>query len=127
MKTRIIQSILALVLTFMALPMIGQDYLTISFKDGREERHLLSLVKEIATSKYNISGDLCSNYVTQIVSMADTVLKYPLEDIEEVSFKGVDEEEVLTNVESVSSCLKTIMDNCESVKLRFFDTWNKLL
>ena len=75
MKTRIIKSLLTLVMAVMALPIMSQNYLTIYLKNGNKERHLMSLIQEITTSKYDQAGVLHSDYVSQVVSIND-ILDY---------------------------------------------------
>ena len=54
MKNTILKSVFALIMAFIALPMMGQDYLKIYFKDGHTERHFMHLVNNISTSKYDL-------------------------------------------------------------------------
>ena len=115
MKTNIIKSILALILTLTALPIMSQDYLTIRLKDGREERHLMSHVKEISASKYDKEGVLHSDYVTQQIILQDAVCIYYLDDIECVSFSCVKEEHIEENITSTLSTVESLMEKCESV------------
>lgn len=103
-----------MVLTVFALPMLGQDYLTIFLKDGKTERHLLSLVKKITTSKVDLNGVTHSDYQVQQVWMDDTIYTHSFEDIDSVSFRKVNEEQVVQDVESVSSTLEGILRDCDS-------------
>lgn len=114
MKTRYIKSILTLLMVWVVMPLMAQDYFTITFKDGREERHLLKLVKEITTSKYDADGVLHADYISQKVEMQNTVYYYPLNDIESVSFQKVTEEEIVQNTTSALSTLGAVLNNCES-------------
>ena len=114
MKTRYIKSILTLLMVWMVMPVMAQDYFTITFKDGREERHLLKLIKEITTSKYDADGVLHADYVSQKVEMQNTVYYYPLTDIESVSFQKVTEEDIVQNATSALSTLGAVLNSCES-------------
>ena len=114
MKTRFTKSLLAMLLTLFVLPMMGQDYLKIYFKDGHTERHLLSLVKKITTSKVDLNGVTHSDYQVQQIWMADTIYTHSFEDIDSVSFRKVNEEQVVNNAESVSSTLEEILRDCDS-------------
>lgn len=116
MNTKWYKYIILFVLAFMALPMMAQDYLTITFKDGKEERHLMSLINEIYTSKYDKAGVLQSDYITQVISMKDTVYYYAIEDIDSISFKSVSEEQMYQNFVSALSKIDEVLDMCESVK-----------
>jgi hypothetical protein len=114
MKTRIIKSILALLLIFTAMPMMGQDYLTIKLKDGKEERHLLALVNGISTSMYDADGVMYSDYAFQLISMRDTVYYYAIEDIESISFKSVSEDQLNENTASALSSVVSVLEDCDS-------------
>jgi len=114
MKTRYLKSIMIMLMVWMVMPVIAQDYFTVTFKDGREERHLLKFVKEITTSKYDADGVLHSDYVSQKVAMQNTVYYYPLTDIESVSFQKVTEEEIIQNTTSALSTIGGVLNNCES-------------
>lgn len=114
MKTQILKSILVLAMMFFTLPMVAQDYLTIYLKNGHEERHLLSLVKNISSSKYDLDGTLHSDYQIQQVCMEDTIISYLIEDIDSVSFRKVNVEQVAEDVENVVSTINTILDNSSS-------------
>lgn len=116
MKTRIIQSILALVLTFMALPMIGQDYLKIYFKDGHTERHYMKLVQSISATKYDLEGNLHDDYQMQQIVMPDTTYSYYIDDIDSVSFRKVDEEQIAKDAENVASKVESIYEQCSNIK-----------
>ena len=109
MKTRIIKSICFVVLVFAALPMVAGDYLTIRFKDGHTERHFMHLVENIGVTKYDLEGNLHSDYQMQQIVMPDTIYSYYLADIESMSFKKVDDEKVNDEVENAVSSLESII------------------
>ena len=116
MKTRIIKSILVLLLVFVAMPMKAQDYLKICFKDGHTERHFMQLVENISVTKYDLEGNQHSDYQMQQIVMADTTYSYYLSDIESMSFTKVDEEQVKNRVESAESAIEQIIQQCSSAE-----------
>ena len=87
MKNTILKSIFALVMAFIALPMMGQNYLKIYFKDGHTERHFMHLVNNISMSKYDLEGNLHSDYQLQQIVMPDTTYSYYLADIDSMTFR----------------------------------------
>ena len=90
MKTQFIhRSILALVLSFVALPLMGQDYMTVHLKNGKTESYFLSLVKSISNSKYDLDGNVHSDYQIQQICIEDTVISHYIKDIDSVSFRRV--------------------------------------
>jgi hypothetical protein len=116
MKTRIIKSIFALVLAFVALPIAANDYLKIYFKDGHTERHYMKLVDNISVTKYDLEGNLHSDYQMQQIVMADTTYSYYLSDIESMAFAKVEEDELEKNVESVENNVTPIFEQCSTVE-----------
>ena len=110
MKHNITKSLLALVITLLALPMQSQDYLKIYFKDGRTERHFMHLVESISATKYDLEGNLHSDYQMQQIVMKDATLSYYLADIDSMSFKKVDEEQLKKEVDNTLSSVQKILD-----------------
>ena len=110
MKHIITKSLLALVITLLALPMQSQDYLKIYFKDGHTERHFMHLVESISATKYDLEGNLHSDYQMQQIVMKDATYSYYLADIDSMSFKKVDEEQLKKEVDKTLSSVQTILD-----------------
>lgn len=102
MKTRIFKYIAVVALLFMAIPMQGQNYLKLWFKDGHTERHFMHLVKSISATKYDLEGNLHSDYQMQQIIMEDTTYSYYIADIDSMSFKKVDEEQIAKDVQNVT-------------------------
>ena len=116
MKNRIFKSIFALVLAFVALPIAANDYLKIYFKDGHTERHYMKLVDNISVTKYDLEGNLHSDYQMQQIVMADTTYSYYLSDIESMTFTKVYEEQVKKDVETVRNTVTPIFEQCSTVE-----------
>lgn len=110
MKHNITKSLLALVISLLALPMQSQDYLKIYFKDGHTERHFMHLVESISATKYDLEGNLHSDYQMQQIVMKDATYSYYLADIDSMSFKKVDEEQLKKEVDKTLSSVQTILD-----------------
>ena len=116
MKTRIFKYIAVVALLFMAVPMQGQNYLKLWFKDGRTERHFMHLVKSISATKYDLEGNLHSDYQMQQIIMEDTTYSYYIADIDSMSFKKVDEEQVKADVVAATTAIEPIFEQCSSVE-----------
>jgi hypothetical protein len=114
MKNTILKSVLALLMAFIALPMMGQNYLKIYFKDGHTERHFMHLVNNIAMTKYDLDGYLHSDYQMQQIIMEDTTYSYYIADIDSMTFRKVDEDQILQNFTSALSKIDNILENCDS-------------
>lgn len=116
MKHNITKSLLALVISLLALPMQSQDYLKIYFKDGHTERHYMHLVESISATKYDLEGNLHSDYQMQQIVMKDATYSYYLADIDSMSFKKVYEEQVKADVEQVSNTITPIFEQCATIE-----------
>lgn len=114
MKTRIFKYIAVVALLFMAIPMQGQNYLKLWFKDGHTERHFMHLVKSISATKYDLEGNLHSDYQMQQIIMEDTTYSYYIADIDSMSFKKVDEEQVKNNIVNVTSLIDPVFEQSET-------------
>ena len=112
MKNKILKSIFALVMTFMTMPMMGQDYLKLYFKDGHTERHFMNLVKDISATRYDLEGNLHSDYQMQQIVMEDTTYSYYIEDIDSMTFRKVDEEQIKKDIADVVSNIEPIFIQC---------------
>ena len=113
MKTRIFKYIAVVALLFMAIPMQGQNYLKLWFKDGHTERHFMHLVKSISATKYDLEGNLHSDYQMQQIIMEDTTYSYYIADIDSMSFKKVDEEQIKADATHIVEYMDPIFDQCK--------------
>ncbi len=116
MKSTMIKSAMALLMAFMVLPMMGQDYLKIYFRDGHTERHFMHLVKSINATKYDLEGYMHEDYQIQQIIMEDTTYSYYIADIDSMTYRKVDEEQLSSRVESVQSSLEPILQQCSSME-----------
>lgn len=116
MRNTIIKSILVLVLAFLALPMMGQNYLKIYFKDGHTERHYMHLVNNITMTRYDMEGNLHSDYQMQQIVMSDTTYSYYIDDIDSMTFKKVDEEQINNYVEIIRNVVTPIYEQCSTAE-----------
>ena len=114
MKNKILKSVLVLGMAFMALPMMGQDYLKLYFKDGHTERHFMNLVKDISATRYDLEGNLHSDYQMQQIVMEDTTYSYYIEDIDSMTFRKVDKEKIKADYENVTAVVNQIFQQCNS-------------
>ena len=94
MKYKSFFGLLTAMFMLIVIPMSAQDYLKIYFKDGHTERHFMHLVENISTTKYDLEGNLHSEYQMQQVVMADTTYSYYIADIDSMAFRKFNEEQV---------------------------------
>lgn len=116
MKKNLFYTIFFAAFAISALPMSANDYLKIYFKDGHTERHYMHLVESISTTKYDLEGNLHSDYQMQQIVMPDTTYSYYLADIDSMAFRKVDEEQVKERVESVQSSLEQISQQSSNIE-----------
>ena len=116
MKTNLLKAICLMALTITSLPILANDYLKIYFKDGHTERHYMKLVESISATKYDLEGNLHSDYQMQQIVMKDTTYSYYIEDIDSMSFTKVYEEQVSSRVESVQSSLEPLFQQCSNLE-----------
>ena len=114
MKTRIFKYIAVVALLFMAIPMQGQNYLRIWFKDGHTEDHFMHLVQSISTTKNDLEGNLHSDYQIQQIVMKDTTYSYYIADIDSMSFRKVEKEHILTDYSNIKQYVNPIMHQSTS-------------
>ena len=116
MKNKILRTLLTAVMTITVLPMVANDYLKIYFKDGHTERHFMHLVESISTTKYDLEGNLHDDYQMQQIVMPDTTYSYYLAEIDSMTFRKVDEEQVKKNVEKINNYVIPIFEQCSTVE-----------
>ena len=116
MKTRIFKSLLALMLTFVALPMMAQDYMNIFFKNGDHRKFYLKNVVQITTSKYDAEGIRHSDYQFQHIKTESNQYVYDLADIDNISFTKLDEELVKQNFATATTAVLPVLYDCETIE-----------
>ncbi len=115
MRNTIIKSILILVMAFLALPMMGQDFMNIFFKNGDFRKFYMKNITEITTSKFDANGVQHSNVDYQHITTIYDKYVYSLEDVDSITFTKIDEELAEHNfVTAMPSVFSTISD-CETI------------
>ena len=115
MKTRLLKTILALALALIALPMMGQDFMNVFFKDGTFRKFYLKNVTEITTSKLDADGVQHADYDYQHVTTIYDKYVYSLEDVDSVTFTKIDEEKAERNFVSAMPVVFSVIDDCETI------------
>ena len=115
MKTRLFKTILPLALALIALPMMGQDYMNVYFKDGTFRKFYLKNITEITTSKYDADGVMHFDYDYQHVTTIHNKYVYSLEDVDSVTFTKIDEEKAEQNFVSAMPVVFSVIDDCETI------------
>lgn len=122
MKNKLMKSIIALVLVFMALPMMGQDYMNIYFKDGTQRKFYLRGVTEFSTSQIDASGVKHNDFDFLHVKTPGFNYVYDLAKIDSVTFSKFDEDKTRQDFSSAMTTVLTVTSDCESID----DAENKL-
>jgi len=115
MRNTIIKSILILVLAFLALPMMGQDFMNIYFKDGTFKIFHFSNIQSLSTSKIDTEGYEQSDGHYQHVKTLTNEFIYDLNDIDRIEFTKYKENEVLDNISETMEEVLPFLNNCESI------------
>jgi uncharacterized protein YjdB len=110
------KSILALMLSLVALPMIGQDYMNIYFKNGECHKVYLSGVLEISTSQYDEFGEIHENNYYQHIVTPQNDYVFDLNDIDSLTFKKFDEEKTKEDFSKAISGTITSLSECETIE-----------
>ena len=105
-----------LLMAWVVLPTAANDYLKIYFKDGHTERHYMKLVENISATKYDLEGNLHSDYQMQQIVMKDTTYSYYLADIDSMAFRKVYEEQIKKDIETVTSGAESALQSCQTVE-----------
>ncbi len=136
MKNTVFKSILALVMTFFAVPISAQDALVIYFNDGNFRQFYLRDVVEMYTSKNDENGVPHNDFQYQVVATQSDKFFYDLGSVNSIYFSKYHDDEAEKNfvnampkvVNALSDC-KTIRDaevrieqimNCDGVE----DAWS---
>ena len=92
MKHTFYKSLLAITLTLLTLPVLGQDFMNIYFKDGNFRKFYMKNILEIATSKVDADNVQHNSYDYQHITTLTDKYIYRLDDVDSITFTSVDEE-----------------------------------
>ena len=115
MKNIILKSIFALVMTFMTMPMMGQDFMNVYFKDGTYRKFYLKNVTEITVSKLDANGVGHSGYEYQRITCSQNDYVYSLQDVDSVTFTKYDEEKVKENFDIAMPEVFSLFSKCKDI------------
>ena len=116
MKNNFFKFILSMVLMFVAVSMVAQDFLTVYFKDGILRKFYLEGVTEITTSQYDAEGVQHTEYAYQHIVTRNKTYIYVLEDIDSITFTKYCEEEVKQAFSSTLSVAFPSLSPCETIE-----------
>ena len=116
MKTRFIKAFIALFLTLMSLPMLGQDCMEIHLKNGEDIKIYLKNVVEISTSTFDENGVSHGDIQYQHIIMPHKTLVFPLDEIEDIAFTKFYEEVAETNFNSAMTTVLPFLNEYETIE-----------
>lgn len=111
MNTKLYKYIIAFVLTFMALPMKGQDFLNVYFKDGTFRIFHFDNVKSLFISQYDANGIQHADYDYQHITTSNNEFVYLLTEIDSISFTKYNKEVVEENLVEAMDVVTTELFN----------------
>ena len=115
MRNNIIRSILVLVLAFLALPMMGQDFMNIYFKDGKQKKFYLMNVTDFRISMEDADGVQHGSDLYQHINTPLQHFVFALEDIDSISFTKFDKEKVVDNLSSAMQYIMPAINECSTI------------
>lgn len=115
MKNYLIKCILAFLLIFVAMPMMGQDFMNIYFKDGTQRKFYLRGVTEFSTSQFDASGVKHNDFDFQHVKTPDFNYVYDLAKIDSITFLKFEEDKTRRDFSSAMTTVLTVTSDCESI------------
>ena len=115
MNTKLYKYIIAFVLTFMALPMMAQDWMNVFFKDGTSRKFCLKDVKEISISHFDAAGVQYKDYKYQYVKTQHKTYVYALNYVDSVTFTKYNEEKVKENLSTAIPSIFSVLEDCEDI------------
>ena len=115
MKNTVLKSVLAIVMAFMALPMMGQDFMNVFFKDGDFRKFYMKNITEITTSKFDAYGVQHSDIDYQHITTIYDKYVYSLKDVDSITFTKIDEELAEQNFASAMSAVFPILSSCSTI------------
>ena len=116
MKNTILKSIFALVMTFMALPMMAQDFMNIYFKDGTFRIFHFNTIVELSTSEFDNDGVRHMDNQYQHVKTEYGEFVYDINEIDSISFTKYKEDVVKEKISAVMDGALQLLSNCKSIK-----------
>ena len=115
MKTRIFKYLAVVALLFMAIPMQGQDFLNVYFKDGTFRIFHFSSLESLSTSSIDAEGYQHSDKHFQHITTLTDEYVYDLADIDRIEFTKYKEDVVLDNIANTMEEVLPLLSNCENI------------
>ena len=113
MKNTVFTLLIFMVCTIQAL---AYEYFTIYFSDGtKSEAFYATDVDSICYSKLSLDGIAFDEWQGQEIYTCDSVYRYPLAQIDSLSFKDVDENRVAEDIARVNNLIVPLYLQCESI------------
>lgn len=116
MNTKRFKYIIAFVLTFMALPMMAQDYMNIFFKNGDFRKFYMKNITGITATKVDVDGIEHDDYISQQITTIYDKYIYKLEDVDSITFTKIDEELAEQNFVSAMPKVFTEIEDCQTME-----------
>lgn len=115
MNTKLYKYIIAFVLTFMALPMMAQDYMNIFFKNGDFRKFYMKNITGIVATKVDAEGVEHEDYSYQQITTIYDKYIYKLEDVDSITFTKIDEELAEQNFVTAMPEVFSAIEDCATI------------
>lgn len=114
MKKTVFTLLIFMVCTIQAM---AYEYFTIYFNDGtKSEVFYATDVDSICYSKLSLDGIAFDEWQVQEIYTCDSVYRYPLAQIDSLSFKDVDVNRVAEDIAHATTVITPIYAECESIE-----------
>ncbi len=115
MKTILFRVLCSFYIIGCCIPMTGQDYMNIFFKNGDFRKFYMKNVTEIAVTKTDSLGIEHFDYDYQHITTLTDKYVYKLQDVDSITFTKHDEKIGEQNYVSAMSAILPIISDCESI------------
>ena len=106
-----------LIFMVCAIQALAYEYFTIYFSDGtKSEAFYATDVDSICYSKLSLDGIAFDEWQVQEIYTCDSVYRYPLAQIDSLSFKDVDVNRVAEDIAHATTVITPIYAECESIE-----------
>ena len=115
MKNTIFKSVLAIVMVFTALPMMGQDFMNVFFKDGSCQSFHFDAVKTLNVSMTDAEGITHSDFQFQHIITDTDEFVFDIETIDSITFTKYSEQLAIINTKNSLKYIFPIVSRCEYI------------
>lgn len=115
MKTSFLKNIFSLILTMTVLPMVGQDFMNVYFKDGTTKTFHLDGVKSLEITRIDSEGYAHPEYNYQHITTVNEDYVYCIDEVDSILFTKYNRIQTEQNISSTLTDLFPVLGGCGSI------------